>query len=58
MNQDAIMIAALVFLVGVALFGRNGAPAGAGGIPDGYRYDPAAGAYTREMPDGSLRWLT
>lgn len=56
MNEDALMIAALVFLVGVAVFA--GKSKSVPGLPEGYRYDPSVGAYTRVMPDGSVRWLT
>lgn len=56
MNQDAVMIAALVFLVGVAVFGRKAQAVP--GVPDGYQYDSALGAYTKVLPDGTMRWLT
>ncbi|MCL4315636.1 MAG: hypothetical protein M1527_02020 [Gammaproteobacteria bacterium] len=52
-----LIIAAIVFVAGVAIFGARAEASAADGIPPGFRFDPLLGGYTKTNPDGSLVYL-
>lgn len=58
LDRDVLIIAAIVFVAGVALFTASRAEAsGASDIPQGFEFDYSLGGYVKRNADGSLVYL-